>query len=457
MFDVKKVDMKMVLVPLVLLGLFVPRFECASVPLNNRNGALTPSSSMRGNGPGMESSAAGMAPIGSQEQIFVCTNKWCREKGSDATMATLSFLANPIPIVPVGCLGRCNKGPNVRVLTKEPSFRECTSVRSVDAVVSLLQEILDMEVNLTSAEVLKLNYEGNVYLRDGEVDKAIESYSSALVLGDSSQEGVLLIMRGSALLQRAYSSRLKYKGALQDASERLPSLEDIKAALTALSALPSIVRAKTSMNLLLGAAKVYRKEVDKDGIEINQKWSDLRDSTLQLAFMPDKEIISSMTISGKEKDKRDEKGDGGKDKGEGKRLSDNLPSVPELLTREPLDQGPNEAGLFLGKASFSFSLYEHSLTRALEDLLRATVVLPSFAQGWRRAGDALSELQHFSSAIEYYEVAISLEPSLGEGELSSKLERLRVVEKIISNAENQGLGPDVVNALISDSVDSVVF
>lgn len=28
----------------------------------------------------------------SNGQIFVCTNKWCREKGSDATMAAFTFL-----------------------------------------------------------------------------------------------------------------------------------------------------------------------------------------------------------------------------------------------------------------------------------------------------------------------------------------------------------------------------
>lgn len=415
--------------------------EAASVPdLNSRS---------RTGGVNMEAS---MTSMDNQEQIFVCTNKWCREKGSDATFATLSHLANPIPIVPVGCLGRCNKGPNVRVLTKEPSFRECTSVRSVDAVVSLLQENLDIGVNLTEAEVLKLNYEGNVYLRDGEVDQAIESYSSALSLGSSSQEGVLLIMRGSALLQRAYSSRLKYKRALQDASETLPSLEDIKAGLTTLSPLPAPIRAKTSMNLLLGAAKVYRKNVDKDGVEITRKWSDLRYSMLQWAFATEKSV-KGKAFSTKENEKRDEKTDGGRDNTDKTTLSDSLPTVPELT----VDAEPNAAGLLLARASFSFSLYEHSLTRALEDLLRATVVLPGFAQGWRRAGDALSELHHFSSAIEYYEVAIRLDPALGEGELNSKLERLRVVEKIIGNAENQGLGPDVVNALISDSVDSVEF
>ena len=49
--------------------------------------------------------------------------------------------------------------------------------------------------------------EGNVYLRNGEVDMAVECYDKALLLGDKEQEGVLLVMRGTALLQRAYICR----------------------------------------------------------------------------------------------------------------------------------------------------------------------------------------------------------------------------------------------------------
>jgi hypothetical protein len=49
--------------------------------------------------------------------------------------------------------------------------------------------------------------EGNVFLRGGDVDLAIECYDKALELGDREQEGVLLVMRGSALLQRAYACR----------------------------------------------------------------------------------------------------------------------------------------------------------------------------------------------------------------------------------------------------------
>ena len=115
--------------------------------------------------------------------------------------------------------------------------------------------------------------------------------------------------------------------------------------------------------------------------------------------------------------------------------------------------GPTEADRLLSRATFAFSLYEHSLTKALNDLLRATVVLPGFAQGWRRAGDALSELQHFASAIEYYEVALRLDSTL-DSQLSSKLERLKVVDQIVSNAEMQGLSPDVVTALVCDSVSA---
>jgi hypothetical protein len=39
------------------------------------------------------------------------------------------------------------------------------------------------------------------------VDLAIECYDKALELGDREQEGVLLVMRGTALLQRAYACR----------------------------------------------------------------------------------------------------------------------------------------------------------------------------------------------------------------------------------------------------------
>ena len=44
----------------------------------------------------------------------------------------------------------------------------------------------------------------------------------------------------------------------------------------------------------------------------------------------------------------------------------------------------------IGRCIFVWSLYEHALLKALQDLLTATVILPGFAQAWRRAGDSLT-------------------------------------------------------------------
>ena len=46
-----------------------------------------------------------------------------------------------------------------------------------------------------------------MHLREGSVDLAIDCYDKAIEFGDQEQEGVLLLMRGTALLQRAYASR----------------------------------------------------------------------------------------------------------------------------------------------------------------------------------------------------------------------------------------------------------
>ena len=73
-------------------------------------------------------------------------------------MATFSFLTpSNIPVVGVNCLGRCNRGPNCRVLTPNGAFVEASTVRSVETVVELLKSSLNLQVNITSAEVLRLN------------------------------------------------------------------------------------------------------------------------------------------------------------------------------------------------------------------------------------------------------------------------------------------------------------
>lgn len=73
--------------------------------------------------------------------------------------------------------------------------------------------------------------EGNVHLRNGDLDQAISCYDRALQLGDPEQEGVLLVMRGTALLQRAYLYRMRQRDVLQVAESVLPYSESIRACM----------------------------------------------------------------------------------------------------------------------------------------------------------------------------------------------------------------------------------
>lgn len=312
-------------------------------------------------------------------QVFVCTNRWCREKGSDATMATFQFLCPAdVQVQSVNCLGRCNKGPNARILTKSGKFVEASAVRSVDSIVDLLQTHLDINVNITSAEVLRLNYEGNIQLRAGNVDAAIDNYSHALSLGDGEQEGVLLVMRGTALLQRAYDCRMRYKEIMSLSRDVLPSFEGTYAVVDAFSRLHPAVSSRAILLLLTRANDIFL-DVDQSPMwtEAKLNWPEAREG----------KVVSTGT---------------------------------ELLD----------------KARFSWALYEHALAAALEDVLLATIVIPGFAQAWRRAGDVFTELRIFLSAIKYYEVAMHLDASLS-AQLVPTVDRLRMMDRLVEGAETK--------------------
>ena len=325
-------------------------------------------------------------------QIFVCTNRWCREKGADTTMATFSFLCPvDVSVQSVNCLGRCNKGPNARILTKTGSFVEASAVRSVDSIVDLLQKHLDMNVNVTSAEVLRLNYEGNILLRAGKVDDAIDKYSRALSLGDREQEGVLLVMRGTALLQRAYACRMRYKDIMLLARVVLPSFEGTASVVDAFSRLDSALSTRATLDLLTRTNDIFT-DVNK-----SPRWEEAK------------------------------------------------LNWPESREGEVVSTGSD----LLSKATFVWALYEHALAAALEDLLMATIVMPGFAQAWRRAGDVLSELRIFSSAIEYYEVAMKLDGALAQ-QLLPTVERLRMMDRLVEGAETKGWSAEAVMSLIED-------
>lgn len=106
---------------------------------------------------------------------------------------------------------------------------------------------------------------------------------------------------------------------------------------------------------------------------------------------------------------------------------------PESREGEPIQNGQE----LISRTDFLMSLHEHALLRALQDLLTATLLLPGFAQAWRRAGDVLGELRQFHSAVEYYEVATRLDNSLADS-LIPAIERMKVLERLVDNAESKG-------------------
>jgi tetratricopeptide (TPR) repeat protein len=325
-------------------------------------------------------------------QVFVCTNKWCQEKGSDATMATFSFLTpSDVPVVGVKCLSKCNQGPNARILTSSGNFVEASSVRSVQSVVELLQTHLDLNVNYTSAEVLRLNYEGNAHLTNGNLDAAINCYNQAIELGDPEQEGVLLVMRGSALLQRAFTCRLRHKEVVEIAAEVIPTYDDIKVFLESMQILYLSVRYVAMRNYLLKVGDIFKSLDAAPGwVETKAKWPEASEGP----------VVSS-----------------GQD--------------------------------LLSRAVFLWSLHEYALVSALQDLLTATTVMPGFAQAWRRAGDALAELRQFQSAIEYYEVAMRLDTGL-ETQLTPIIEKTKLMKKLWESAAQKGVPAEKVLALLDD-------
>ena len=66
----------------------------------------------------------------------------------------------------------------------------------------------------------------------------------------------------------------------------------------------------------------------------------------------------------------------------------------------------------LRKIQYRHGLYQYSLLCSVQDSLRATELLPTYANSWLQAGDVLSELWKLNDSQQYYEKAISLDGSL---------------------------------------------
>ncbi|CAM9820651.1 unnamed protein product [Ectocarpus sp. 12 AP-2014] len=117
------------------------------------------------------------------------------EKGSSATLGSFVGLApeGEVLVQGVNCLGRCNKGPNVRVRQENGNWLEFNRIENVERVYKILRDYLGADVSKEAALCLKYNFLANAALDRNEVTLAIDYYDKAIDTGYADQQGVLLV------------------------------------------------------------------------------------------------------------------------------------------------------------------------------------------------------------------------------------------------------------------------
>jgi len=196
--------------------------------------------------------------------VYVCQSKPCKERGAGATLDAFVGLVRPGGTVTVhpAILSRAKgKGPVVRCIARVEEYElhgggedgapakddgkvrafEVQNVDSVDKVYRILTKHMDIEgIDSSAAECLKHNYEGNAHLERGELSRAIESYDRAVATGYAPQEGVVLLMRSTAYLKRAFRHQSELKMAVSDLAEAVPRKGSVAALYGVASAHPSL-------------------------------------------------------------------------------------------------------------------------------------------------------------------------------------------------------------------------
>ena len=84
-----------------------------------------------------------------------------------------------------------------------------------------------------------------------------------------------------------------------------------------------------------------------------------------------------------------------------------------------------------GRIQFWHGLYQHSMLKALEDALKATQLLPTYAPAWERAGSILSDLWRLEASLECYEKAKQLDPSL---DFEPAFDCIRMRQQLVADA-----------------------
>jgi tetratricopeptide (TPR) repeat protein len=93
---------------------------------------------------------------------------------------------------------------------------------------------------MKTCECLKWKYKGNGYLEAGKVVNAIDSYDNALATGTPDQEGIVLLMRANAYMQRASLHRERLTESVNQLTEMVPDTETLQTVYEHLGTEPAL-------------------------------------------------------------------------------------------------------------------------------------------------------------------------------------------------------------------------
>ena len=224
-------------------------------------------------------------PTAIEWEIYVDQSKTSLDRGGSATLDAFLGLAPPstvqviASVLPTGGGGGGGstastaagstasysglkktklKGPFVRCLSTDGLLCfDVSNVDSVDKVYRVLTKHIKLSRNLIpykACECLKWKYKGNAYLEAGKFDDAVDAYNEGLriifsmkkkrqiqsqndmMIIDSQttggqlkqQEGILLLMRATAYLQRASSHKTKLKSIVKELMTMVPDAAKLK-------------------------------------------------------------------------------------------------------------------------------------------------------------------------------------------------------------------------------------
>lgn len=107
-------------------------------------------------------------------------------------------------------------------------------------------------------DCLKYTYEGNAYLEQNSLGDAIACYNSALATNYQPQKGILLLLRATAYLKRAFAHQAELRKTVNDLSACVPDPSDLGRVYQLAAQHPSL--AKPLFNRVLRDSKFQDKK-----------------------------------------------------------------------------------------------------------------------------------------------------------------------------------------------------